>query len=153
MLRPNRRFRLEEGITLVEVIIAMFILSVALLAMASTATSSLISLAGSRDREQATNAASAAIERARALDFTDLVVPATPAVSGLPTDIQALFSITGDCADAEQIVRDAAATGGVTLEEAVGHNELFTVYTIVTWADEPCGATAGDLKRVVAIAA
>jgi type II secretory pathway pseudopilin PulG len=64
----------EDGLGLIEVMVATFILGVALLALASVGTTSLVSLRVTRDREQATNAASAAIEAARSRDFSGLAL-------------------------------------------------------------------------------
>jgi type II secretory pathway pseudopilin PulG len=142
----------EAGITLVEVIISIFILSVALFALASTATTSLISLGESRDREQATNAASATIEAARARDFGALVIDAAATPSGLPAAILTQLGISGSCAGTERIVQDAASSEPLPLSQQAGDNDRITVYTLVTWADEPCTATTGAMKRVVALA-
>lgn len=144
--------KLEEGVTLVEVIIAMFILSVALLMMASVGTNSLISLRMTRDREQATNAASAAIEVARARDFGNLSVATGTDPDTLPATVRTALDISGGCAGTEPIIQDPGSTDPVPLEQAAGNNGVVTVYTVVTWANEACAATSGELKRVTTLA-
>jgi type II secretory pathway pseudopilin PulG len=144
--------RSESGITLVEVLVAIFILSVALLALGSTATASLLSLGESRDREQATNAASAAIEAARARDFGALSVDAGEPLSSLPTPVASMLGVSGNCAGTERVVQDAASIDPLPLVHQAGNNNAITVYTLVSWADQPCTATTADMKRVVALA-
>lgn len=139
--------------TLVEVLIALFILSIALLAMASVGTTSLISLRIARDREHATNGASAAVEAARARDFADLALAATDDPSSLPAEIQTLLDIeSATCAGGEAIVQDAASSDPVPLVQQVGTNGAHDVYTLVTWGEQDCTATHGAVKRVVTLA-
>jgi Tfp pilus assembly protein PilV len=74
----------EEGLSLVEIMVAAFILSVALLALASTATSSLISLSVSLGRQEAMDAASAMIEDLRRTNYAVVALDASdPNVAAL----------------------------------------------------------------------
>jgi Tfp pilus assembly protein PilV len=142
----------EEGLGLVEVLVAIFILSVALTALASVGTSSLISLRMTRDREQATNAASTALEEARALAFDALALPPGADPTTLPADVRAALNVnSATCVGGEALVTDAASTQPVPLTRTSGTNGAHRVHTVVTWADQGCTATNSGLKRVVTI--
>jgi Tfp pilus assembly protein PilV len=142
----------EEGLGLVEVLVAVFILSVALMALASVGTSSLISLRMTRDREQATNAASTALEEARALSFDALALPAGANPTTLPADVRAALNVTSaTCVGGEALVTDAASPQPVPLTRTSGTNGAHRVHTVVTWANQNCTATNSGLKRVVSI--
>lgn len=121
--------RREDGLTLIEVMLAVFVLAVAVLAIAAVATTSLASLRQSRDREAATNAASATIEQVRARDWSDIVLdPADPGVAAL-----------GGCFEGEPVVANAGPTDPVPFETTVGR---ITVRTYITW--EQSGGTDAD---------
>jgi type II secretory pathway pseudopilin PulG len=153
--RRNRWWHLldeEAGLGLIEILIAMFILSVGLLALASVGTSSLISLRVTRDREQATNAASAAIESVRTRNY-DLIAltPASVDLSRIPAAARPAGS-GGSCFGNEPVVTDAS-TQPVPFVQDVGHLDGIEVFTVVTYADATCTpASTSDLKRVTAIA-
>lgn len=72
--RLRTRWDDEDGLSLVEILIAVFVLSVAILALASTAGASLQSLRVSRDRQNATQFATTVLEEARALTFASVVL-------------------------------------------------------------------------------
>ncbi|WP_052667340.1 hypothetical protein [Nitriliruptor alkaliphilus] len=142
----------EEGLGLIEVIIAVFVLSVALLALASVGTSSLVALRLTRDREQATNAASTAIEEARALAFEALAMEAGSDPMTLPADVRTAMNVTSStCVDGEALVIDAASPRPVQLTQTSGTNNAHTVYTVVTWAEGDCTTTNAGLKRVTVL--
>ena len=146
----------EAGIGLVEVIMAIFILAVALLALGSVSITSLASLRDTRDREQATNAASAAIEDVRSRDFRDIVhSPGDVDPSRLPPGVDpsvATSSCFGMTEPGERIVYDTAGTP-VPFERTAGDGGSITVHTIITYEDSDCpdGGTT-SLKRVTVIA-
>lgn len=149
----NRWHHEDEGLGLVEVIIAVFVLSVSLLAIGSVAISSLTALRIARDREHATNAASGAIEAARARDFDELALAPTDDVAALPADIQAMLGVAGGCVDGERPIQDAASADPVPLARTIGSNAAMEIYTVVTWAEQTCSTTtSGDLKRVTTLA-
>lgn len=64
----------EDGVTLIEVLIAGFVLTVAVLALASVASTSLASLRDARERDRATAAASSALESVRAMDYDEIAM-------------------------------------------------------------------------------
>ena len=146
----------EAGIGLVEVIMAIFILAVALLALGSVSITSLASLRDTRDREQATNAASAAIEDVRSRDYSD-IVHATGDVdpSRLPPGANpsvattSCFDMTGD---GERIVYDTAGTP-VPFERTAGDGGHILVHTIITYEGADClDLERPPLKRITVIA-
>ena len=144
----------ESGYSLVELIIATFILSVAILALASVALSTLSSLRITRDREQAVNAASAAIEDVRSRDFAAIAhAPGSIDIDRVPPG-QLPEGSSDTCVGDEPIV-EGAVDDPVPFESTTGNLGRITVHIIVTRTqdedDDPCEAT-GDLKRVRAIA-
>lgn len=133
----------EEGLSLIEMMVAVLLLGVAVLALASTSITSLINLRQARDREAATNAASARIEEVRALDFEDIVLS--------PTDPDA--TALGGCFDGEPVVTNTRPTtvdAATTVDLGTGHPEV-DVRTYITWfqtaGDADC-AGANDAERV-----
>jgi type II secretory pathway pseudopilin PulG len=154
--RPRHRLTDDDGLGLIEVMLSIFILGVALAALASVGLSSLTSTRVSRDREQATNAASAALEAARARDFAALAMaPGSVTIGDIPPDAVPSGS-TATCFDGEPVVTDAVPDP-IPFQVVVGNSDRITVHTLVTYADGTC-ATASlpaiptGLKRVVAIA-
>jgi Tfp pilus assembly protein PilV len=142
----------DEGLGLIEVIMAVFILSVALLAMASVGTSSLIALRMTRDREQATNAASTVVEEARALAYDALAMQPGADPTTLPPAVRDMLEVTSStCVGGEALVTDAASTRPIPLTRISGTNDAHRVHTVVTWADSSCTATNAPSKRVTTV--
>ncbi len=82
------RHQPEEGFTLVEVLVAMVLISTALLVLAATMFNAFASIGFSRQRDTATQLANQAMEQIKALNFsdlamsvTDLTTPADPLVT------------------------------------------------------------------------
>ena len=148
----------EEGLGLIELVIAMFIMAVTLMALASVVLTSIGSLRDTRDREQATNTASAAIEQLRARDFRDLVHGDDADLEALPDDVQQQLDVSGKhCAGDEPLVTDGAASDPAPLHQVGGDRDRFDVYTVITYLDEDTvdctdGIDNRDLKRVVSLA-
>ena len=145
----------EAGIGLVEVIMAIFILAVGLLALGSVSISSLASLRDTRDREQATNAASAAIEDIRTRDFGDMVhAPGDVDLGALPPGTNPAVATTGCFAldgSGEPVVEGSSANP-VPFVRVAGDDGAITVHTIITYEGVACGSLTSDLKRVTVIA-
>ncbi|MGH3442635.1 MAG: type IV pilus modification PilV family protein [Nitriliruptorales bacterium] len=150
-----RRKRLDEedGLSLVEILMAMTILSVVLLGVATTAVSSVASLRISRERQQATAAASAAIEQARSYGYRDIAHPvgevdaSDPYVTG--TDPY-YFDHDGDGSDAEELI--TAAGGQVTPYLTTSADGRLTTRVFVTWYDDPATtAVSRDARRITAV--
>lgn len=68
--RVERRTAAEDGFTLIEVLVAIFVLVVAVLGVASLLSTSYISTKSTTSREQATNVARDVLERSRQVDYT-----------------------------------------------------------------------------------
>ena len=138
----------EEGLTLVELMVAMFFLSVAVLSIASVAQSSLTSLRVSRGRQQATDAASAAIEGVRSLVYSDIIVltSSVTAGHGLTGANPRSFDPDGTGPLANETFAESTL-GDVDFETNAGTNGEIRVRTYVTWTDASRSA-----KRVTAIA-
>jgi hypothetical protein len=145
----------EEGISLVEVLLATFVLAVAVMALGSVGVSSLIQLRMARDREQATNASSAAIERVRAFDFGDIAHDPDLVAADfddLPGEIVVDGGAGPDiCVDGEPLVADSSVSEYVPHRQTSGNQDVIDLFTIVTYADAECGETS-NLKRVVSLA-
>lgn len=136
MIRPgpapgalSRFVEEEDGVSLIEALVAVIILSTAILALVATAATSTVSLRLSRDRQQAVQTASAALEDVRNMNWDALVLADTPTPP-------ATF-------ETETVV---SATGG-PLSHVVSDGR-FTTTTYVTWAN-----AAETLKRVTTITA
>jgi competence protein ComGC len=145
----------EEGLGLAEMLVALFILSVALLALASVATTTLVQLRVTRDREQATNAGSAALEQVRARDYRAIAHDPGEDLDGLPADVADRLGVsTATCADGEPLIHDGNVDNPVPMHRVDGHQDRIDVYTVVTWAEGDCATVpeATGLKRVVALA-
>ncbi|MEX2549493.1 MAG: hypothetical protein WD638_04640 [Nitriliruptoraceae bacterium] len=147
----------ETGITLIEVVMAIFILSVALLALGSVAISSLASLRDTRSREQASNAVSAAIEDVRSRDFNDIyhasgsidpaLLPASLAPS-VATDT--CFGLDA-APSGERLVFDVG-TDPIPFERVTGDADTITVHVLVTFEGAACGSSdQAPLKRITAV--
>ena len=133
-LRARARLDDEAGLGLVEIVIAVFILTVGLAALAATAIPALGSLQNSRDRQAATAMATASLERARTYPMSQLAMD-----SGLepcPSDLIELDR-DGDLAetpvcDSDGLVND----GSPHWYESAGR----TARTYVTNVEEAPGA-------------
>lgn len=139
----------DDGITLIEVLMAVFILSVALFSLASVAIPSLSTMRDARERELGTNAASGAIEDVRALDFRGITMATGFDIGTVPADVLDLVDYGSGCVASEPFVIDGAAADPV---ELVSERAGTEVYTFVTWADTACSATGRDLKRITTVA-
>lgn len=142
-----RRLGDEDGLSLVELMIALMIMGVALLALASVAAASLVQVRNSRARQQAVDAASAAIESLRLRDYSAV------AMDGSDPGVQAL----GGCAGAfDEPTVETGVGAPVPYETTV--SGVVTVRMLVTWYDDgdddACADTDHDrtVKRVTALA-
>lgn len=142
----------ERGLTLIEVIIAVFVLAVAVLALASVAVTSLASVRISRDRDQATSAASAALEAARTLAYENLAMNDADSPP-------ATFSHDGSTSEPTIVTSDGAvspfqcapADPSSCWFSYAPYAERHTVSTYVTWFDDPTLPGNRDGKRVTTV--
>lgn len=134
-----RRFRSrqvlgrEDGISLIEVIIAMFVIAVGMMALASTSITSVQTTRVSRERQDATQLASRMLEEMRSYPYEWVALDTS----------EYDMSIAGNASyDGESV--HAAVDGAVTHEVVSGP---LTARTWVTWTD----AVAQDEKRVTTV--
>lgn len=133
----------EDGLSLIEIMIAGFVLAVAVLALASVATQSLTAVRASRDRQDATQLASTKLEEARGLPFGEVVLDTAdnPPEGFDPTTATACDPASGP--PCEEVVKNA---GG-----ALDHIVTGTPHTTTTYVSEVAG-TDGDQRRVTVLA-
>lgn len=155
MLNLRDRFpasRDESGMTLIEVMVAIFVLSVAILAMAATASSSLVQIRTSRDRQFATAAAAAALEQARSYEFNELGHVGDPSTcntfAGDPNVDTATCTFRHNSAAAPETL--VHVSGGKIDPYVTQPQANVTVRTYVTWYDDPEDPGVQDAKRVTA---
>jgi type II secretory pathway pseudopilin PulG len=151
----HARLRLddESGMSLLEVIIAMFVLAVSILGLASVASASLVSVRASRDRQAATDVATSMLEFMRLSDFGSIAMldadadgkadgPGASCDGG--TDGEPYVLTTNTSTDAHLRYQDIG----------LGAGENITLTTIVTWYDDPadgvqaCADVPKETKRV-----
>lgn len=141
----------EDGLSLVEMMIAILVIAVAIMALMSVSLVSLVSTREARDRQQATDAASSALEIARSYSYDETALTAAqvnPATDPFLTVVggKAHFDHDGSGPEPSEPVI-VQPTGSVTREQTV---DRYTVYTYVTWFD-PDGTGAQGSRRVTTI--
>lgn len=152
-LRVSWRERLaeEDGVSLIEILLAGFILSVAVLALASVASASMIQVRVSRDRQAATDAATSTLESMRLEDFASVAMRASEVAAA------GLGSCDGGSAGEPYVVTADSSQGISHQTTGLGPRQNITVTTKVTWVDEAgvadCATSDRKLKRVRVAAA
>lgn len=117
----------EDGLSLAELMVAIFVLSVGVLALAGVAGQSLVSLRQSRDREQATDAASAAIEAVRALPYERINLLASD--PDLPAGL-------GGCFEDEPLATTSLPGNAIdAFRHTAGNFDDIVVDTYITYLD------------------
>lgn len=138
-MNPLRKARAsgEEGLSLIEVMIAVFILAVSILALAGVATQSVARVRVARDQQSAADLVSAQLEAARGIDFVSLALDS--ADSSIPASY-----------DGDPVVKEAG--GPLSHRETVTHgNRTFDITRYVTVP--PPDVDQDPLKRVVVVVA
>lgn len=151
------RMRDEDGFSLAEIMVALTIVSVGMLALAGTASTGARMLAEARQRQAATEIANREIEHIRNIPYDDVALTGTITRSTDPERPDYWVSDAGTGYDHDQngthdpLVIDSA--GAITHSEniTVGPTQL-TIYRYVTWVDDPDVTGAQDYKRLVLIA-
>lgn len=142
------RWRDEPGFTLVEAVVALFVLAIIFTALAYAATGALRASLNSRAEQQAIDFATEAMETARQQDYYSLANQST--VSG-----GAVVSCGSDkCIDPgtgslEKLITSSTGTAQteVPVDSALGNRVNFQVSTYVTDPDD----ARGDYKRITAV--
>ncbi len=126
----------ESGISLIEVMIAMFIVSVGVFALASTAITSVQSTRIARERQDATQLASTIIEEARAASYATVALATgeyDPSTSGSTYDGRDIIALGDGAIPHEVSAPPLSATVWVTWNNAAQTEKRVTV--TVDWAD------------------
>lgn len=128
--------------TLIEVLVAVFILAVAVVALASTAVSSLAAVRLGRDRQNATQLASTTLEEVRGLSFENVLLDTADSPPNLYNAATNTVCATqgGDC---ELVV---SAAGG-PIDHIVTQGKL----TATTYVTEVAGVGAKQLRITVVV--
>ncbi|MGH2554453.1 MAG: type IV pilus modification PilV family protein [Actinomycetota bacterium] len=154
---------LEEGITLVEVIAALAVMAVVMLALAASMIRGYATLRTAKQFQQATSLGNQGIESARDLDYETLAMVDADLDPTTDTEIVTTCGSLGagkffdpdgtGPLNCERLVYSAAggAIDDHQVDQTVG-NESYTISRYVTWVDaDSQGGTGEDYKRVVTI--
>lgn len=157
-----KELRLEEGLTLIEVLAALTVLTIVMLALAASMISGYSNLRTAKQFQHATAIGNQGIESARDLDYEKLAM--VDADLDPATDPQILSSCPGHGAgkffdpdgsgslECERLVYSATG-GGINDHEVTRtvDGENYTVKRYVTWVDANGDGMDEDYKRVVTI--
>lgn len=138
--RLRRRLAGEDGISLVEMLVALVMLAVVLSASAGFFTTTLVSLQGAELRTMATALANEELENLRVLGWDDLgfyaddFTVADPAEPGT-VEIEA--------------ERPASAAAPLPAGEATRSNTTMRIHRSITWVDNSQTSEPTDYKRLV----
>lgn len=140
----------EQGMSLVEVMIALLIVGVIMSALASVLITNLVAVRGQESRTQATAAINDILEQAQRVDYDSAVLCASAATS----------QFGGSTFEGEDLVVSSGVCGAS--DEVLPHRTVtrdgrdYDVTTAITWADDDgdgLGAadsdTPQDIKRIV----
>jgi len=135
----------EAGLGLVEVVVAVMVLTISVLALASGAVQSLASLGESKQRQLGTVAATRSLETVRSYPYNLIALQSNQAPAGTTFDPDGAGPLA-----AEPVVRtlNGAVTGGVHQATTAG----VAVETWVTAYDDPVLSGTENARRVTAVA-
>lgn len=155
-MNPLRKARAsgEEGLSLIELMIAVFILAVSILALAGVATQSISRVRVARDQQSAADLVSAQLEAARGIDFASLALDsADPSIPATYDGDPVVEEPGGPLVHRETVAhgnRTYAITRYVTLPPPdVDQDPLKRVVVEVAWSD---GDTARELVNSTLVA-
>lgn len=138
----------EDGLTLVEMLVALMVVAFAMMAMASVAITSLHAIQGSERTTRATAVGNEVLERLIAIDY-DLVGLYEDEVSGTMFEGEELVLLPAPTNRDERVARPAETVERDGIE--------YSIETAITWVDDPVDAEgaadedgAQDYKRIVA---
>ena len=164
-MRPSSRSRdrgLDEGFSLVELIVAMFVIAIILTSLAMVQTRAMVTIAQAKERQQATALANQTLEQLRALPWDTLkkgLSSSFPAASDPNVASGRLHPVAAPAIDellavsSSQLTNGNAAplafTGGTnvaTIADAEALGYVFTVRSYVTYGP---GGTNGPINLTV----
>ena len=154
MKRSMQRMRTDEGFTLVEVVIAMALITVGFLVLAGATSSGARLLVQSKQRQAATQQANAAIEHIRNVAYDNAMLSTQP--SHAADEDSPDFYVNEDGTeydhahggDGEQLVVDSVHGLVLHTEDVSTGSTSMTLYQYVTWVDDPNISGSQDYKRV-----
>lgn len=155
--RWRARLADEAGISIVEVMAAMTILSVSFVALAGASATGLRLVSGSGQRQAATEIANARLEHLRNIPYPEVALPTALTQATDPEDPDASISadgsrydVTGSGGWEDLVVGSGGAVAHIEDPVAVGKVQL-TTYQYVTWVDDASASGAQDYKRLTVI--
>lgn len=147
----------EAGFSIVEMMMALSMISIGFLALAGTASTGARMLAEARQRQAATEIAGREIEHLRNIPYDEVAFTTGLTRSSDPDDPDFWLSDDGLSYDHQQdgtfepLVIDANGVIEHTEDIAVGPT-LLTVHRYVTWVDDPAITGTEDYKRLTIVA-
>lgn len=149
----------ESGFTLIELMAALSILSIAFFALVMAASTGLRLVAQGKQRSAAVEVANARLEHARNIPYAQVGLDTQPAHDTDAANPDYFVSGDGTGYDHagtgtyEPLVVDAAAGQLAHVETPVSVGEtLLTIYQYVTWVDDPDVVGTNDYKRLTIVA-
>jgi type II secretory pathway pseudopilin PulG len=144
----------EEGFTIVELMVALSLIVVLLVALAYTATIAFSDVALARQRQSANGLASQVIEEVRALPFDTLKKGLSSNDPTIATDTNITACGTDKCYKSEPIPMSGYASG-TTIQPLVNHRQTITVgptaYTVRTYVTYYQSNKTSNTFRVTAL--
>ena len=166
-LWKSRRPGDDSGMTIIEICVAVMIMSVALIGVVGSMGASLSLVGQGRQRSSGTQVAQQAVEAIHNLAYANVALNAAPTHSSDPTNPD--YYVSGSTYDPDGAGSEVpeplyvdSSSGFVTPNNDVTvGNTQFSVYRFVTWVDDPTIAstpcpppvvgTTCDYKRVVVV--
>jgi hypothetical protein len=162
-VRRYTHLRDESGSMIMEVVVAAFILAVAIMAISSSLSGSLGLVGNSRQRSGAVAVAQERLERVHNIPYDRVALycgclgNSTPTHSNDDTNPDNALSNDGtqytvDPSHTEPVIFDAAAGGIKHIDDPVTVGQTqFNIYQYVSWYDDPHVTGTQNYKRVVVV--
>jgi prepilin-type N-terminal cleavage/methylation domain-containing protein len=157
-MEHRRRGSDEDGFTLVELVVALTLISIGFLALAGATSSAARMLLQSKQRQAASEQANAAIEHIRNVPYDQVALSSAPAHSTDTANPDYYVSANGVTYDhkrngtgVEPLDVDTSSGQVLHVENVTVGSTVMTLYQYVTWVDDPGITGAEDYKRVVVL--
>jgi hypothetical protein len=143
--------------TIVEISVAVLVMSVAVMGVLASLGSGLHLVGESKQRSAATSVAQERLERAHNVPYSRLALYQAPLHSGDAGNPDSAVSADGtqytvDSSTQEALVVDVAVGALKHIDDPVALGTTqFNVYQYVTWHDDPAITGTGDYKRIVVV--